>query len=101
MILPALLVLAATANPQAAPDDHSPKCAPLSIIAQALKNEFNEEPSEGGRISDKGLITLFLAPNGKTFTLTIVFQKDGELIACLLGAGEDWGAIAPAARENP
>ncbi|MBZ3694364.1 hypothetical protein [Phyllobacterium calauticae] len=62
-------------------------CAKHALIAEYLKNEFQELQGAFGLIGDKAILELFLSPHGATWTIVIT-DVSGK--SCILAAGSSW-----------
>ena len=79
MMLPGLVY--AQAKPQ-------PVCGSFEQVHDSLKQNYNETVYGVGETNGGGSITeLLLAPNGKTWTITVVLPNG---VTCLMASGKDW-----------
>jgi hypothetical protein len=82
LILP-LIALLSTATPALAQEG----CGPLDQLRAKLAAEYQEQEVRQG-VSDRGwLMRLFMAPTGATWT--IVGEKPGTGVGCVLDSGSD------------
>lgn len=79
MIRVLLLILMAT--PAAA--QNVPLCAPRGKVIKHLADKYKEQRTWRG-ITSRGLLELFTAPGGKTWTLVLTAPRG---LACLIAAG--------------
>lgn len=85
------LLLAVSAVPAAAqPQPQAPRCFPYESLKAALGQTALEAPVGGGISIRGGLVMLFTARDGSTWTL-IVRRSDGT--ACPITSGEGWQPI--------
>ena len=80
-----LILLAGPAHAQAQPQ---PVCGSFEQVHDSLKFNYSETVHGVGQTNGGGSITeLLLAPNGKTWSITVVLPNG---VTCLMASGKDW-----------
>lgn len=85
-ILAVAVLLAAHSAPAAAQS----LCGDNQSIVDRLRSEYGEHLTAWGVAGDSGLIQIYTASRGKTWTILIVHPGGPT---CLVAAGEDWEDI--------
>lgn len=62
-------------------------CHPWPVLRDHLAESYGEKPIGGGVISDRAVIQVLAAPDGRTFSI-VTISRNG--IACMTAAGFDW-----------
>ena len=83
-MIAAALVLAAPALAQT--------CGPADAVARHLSEKYGETRRGAGVANAGVVIELYVAPNGRTWTLVAV-RPNGT--SCLIASGDWWHAIRP------
>jgi len=62
------------------------------VLAEHLKEKYDERPLAFGLNRDGRLLELFATPDGKTWTLLITNPRG---LSCVVTSGENWQRMAP------
>ena len=89
MIVRTILV-AAVATAIASPAMSGVKCHSRGAVLNHLAKNYHEKPIALGYSHNGGVVELFKAKDGKTWTLVITLPNGPT---CLLAAGKDWEDI--------
>lgn len=82
----------------AAPVEAAPaSCGPHDVVVDYLARTFQETPAGAGTANSGGLVELFTAPKGRSWTL-IYTGPDGQ--SCMIAAGRGWTPPLPGPDET-
>ena len=78
----------------AAPASAQAMCATHAKVAKHLESRYSESPTAIGLASNGGVIELFSARDGATWTLVLT-MPDGQ--SCAMATGQGWESFPPIA----
>jgi hypothetical protein len=79
----AIILFAILSGAQAA----TPRCAPYDDMEKVLGMQYKEKRVAGGFVNENRALALFVADEGKTWTILIVRPDE---MSCILAVGQYW-----------